>query len=145
MTALIINSTESLQRVIGDLREMWNECKFIRLSIKKGKDRSLDQNAISHAWYEQIARELREDDALGWKCFSKLHFGVPILRAEDDEFRESYDAVIKYRTYEQKLLAMKYWPVTSLMTIPQLSKYLKAMQAEFINRGVSLEFPVEEK
>jgi hypothetical protein len=143
MTALIINSQESLQRALGDLREMWNESKFLRLNVKKGKDRSLDQNAISHCWYEQLARELREDDVLGWKCYSKLHLGVPILRAEDEEFRTAYDAVIKGLTYEQKLIAMKHWPVTSVMTIPQLSKYLEAMQAEFLRRGVKLEFPVE--
>lgn len=144
MTALVINSAESLQRAIGDIREMWNEAKFLRLNIKKGKDRSLDQNAISHAWYEQIARELREDDALGWKSFCKLHLGVPILRAEDEEFRTTYDAVIKGLMYEQKLLAMKSWPVTSIMVKSQLSKYLEAMQAEFLKRGVVLAFPESE-
>ena len=142
MTSLVINSDTSLQSAIGVLRELYQSHRFVKVSAKTGKARSLDQNAISHAWYEQLARELREDDALGWKAYCKLHFGVPILRAEDDEYREAYDSSIKVGfTYEQKLAAMKFWPVTSLMTKPQLSKYLEAMQAEFSKRGVRLEFP----
>jgi len=142
MTTLVINSIESLQRACGVIRQMFEESKFLRLNAKVGKDRSPDQNAISHVWYEQAARELREEDALGWKCFCKLNFGVPILRAEDAEFREFYDASIKPAlSYEQKLAAMKYLPVTSTMTKPQLSKYLEAMQAHFRTRGVLLEFP----
>ena len=105
--------------------------------------RTSDQNALSHTWYAQLATELREDSELGWKCYCKLHHGVPILRAEDAEYRATYDAVIRPLTYEQKLEAMKFWPVTSLMTKPQLSKYLEAVQEDFRARGVALEFPME--
>lgn len=141
MTTMTVNSDTSLQSAIGFLREQYNRYKFVRMSTKTGQDRSLNQNAITHAWYEQLARELREDDALGWKCFCKLHFGVPILRAEDDEFREAYDTVIKSLSYEKKLLAMKMLPVTSEMTKAQISKYAEAMQAHFLGLGVRLEFP----
>jgi hypothetical protein len=128
MSAFTINSEVSLQTFIGDIREQW----------------SLDQNAISHAWYEQLARELREYDALGWKCECKLLHGVPILRAEDPEFRRFYDGAIKATLmYPEKLAAMKFVPVTSLMTKQQLSKYLEAMREHFLRRGVRLEFPVE--
>jgi hypothetical protein len=143
MTALVINSAESLQDALGQVRELWSAHKFVRMTLKTGKDRSKPQNAITHVWYEQIARELREDDALGWKCYSKLHHGVPILRAEDEEFRANYDAVVKPLSYERKLIAMRCWPVTSIMTKPQLSKYAEAVQADFLARGVRLEFPVE--
>ncbi len=144
MTAQVINSVESLQRVLGDIRQLWNQHKFLRLNIKTGKDRSLDQNAISHAWYEQIARELREDTPEGVKCECKLRFGVPILRAGDADFREMYDNSIRgHLTYEQKLKAMRFIPVTSLMTVLQLSNYLEDMQREFARRGVQLEFPEE--
>lgn len=141
MSAIVINSSDSLQRAIGDLRDLWNRHKFLRVSVKAGKDRSIPQNAITHVWYSQMARELREDDETGWKCYCKLHHGVPILRAEDDEFRSTYDSVIKPLSYEQKLMAMRCWPVTSLMTKEQLSKYAEAVQADFAQRGVWLEFP----
>lgn len=108
------------------------------------KNRSYEQNAISHAWYQELAAKLPEDDALGWKCFCKLHFGVPILRAEDDDFRESYDGTIKAMSYEQKLQVMRILPVTSLMTTNQLSRYLEAMQEHFREKyQVSLEFPLK--
>lgn len=145
MSTMTINSVESLQRALGNVRDQYDRHHYLRMSLKTGKDRSLDQNAISHAFYEQLARELREDDALGWKCFCKLNFGVPIMRAEDPEFREFYDAAIKSSlSYEQKIGAMKYLPVTSLMTKPQLSRFLEVMQEHFLMCGVVLMFPDSE-
>lgn len=141
MSAMVINSDSSLQSAIGLLREQYQRYKFLRVSTKTGKDRSLPQNALTHAWYSQIARELREDDELGWKCYCKLHHGVPILRTEDAEFRETYDSAIKGLGYEQKLKIMRILPVTSLMTKEQLSKYAESVQADFAQRGVLLEFP----
>ena len=143
MTALIVNSDVSLQSAIGDLREAFKTHRFLRVTVKTGMARSLDQNAISHAWYQQMARELREDDDVGHKSYCKLHHGVPILRADDEEFRLFYDAALKGLSYEQKREAMKFVPVTSLMTKPQLSKYLEAVQSDFRTRGVWLEFPQE--
>ena len=142
MTSLVINSDTSLQSVIGVLRELYQAHRFVKVSAKTGKSRSVPQNSISHAWYEQLSRELREASALDWKCFCKLNYGVPILRAEDEEFRDFYDRNLKKSlTYEQKLAAMKYLPVTSLMTKSQLSAYLEAMRESFVKRGVMLEFP----
>lgn len=140
MTTIVINSDTSLQTAFGLILELYTIHRFVKLSAKTGKDRSIDQNSISHAWYGQLSRELREEDELGWKCFCKLHFGVPILRSEDTEFREAYDQTIKGLTYEQKLISMRFMPVTSLMSKIQLSKYLEAMQAHFADR-VRLEFP----
>jgi hypothetical protein len=140
---LTINSETTLQAAIGELRAMWRDRKYLTLTVKAGKGRSLDQNAISHAWYEQVARELREDDARGVKRYCKLHFGVPLLRAEDDEFREAYDgSILRTLSYEQKLLAMDVLPVTSRMTTAQLSRYMEDVQKHYRGR-VSLEFPVE--
>lgn len=125
---------------------MFADKKFLRVTIKTGRDRSLDQNAISHAWYEQLARELREYDALGYKCFCKLQFGVPILRAEEPTFRQLYDKSIKASlSYEEKIEAMAFLTVTSIMTTAQLTKYLEAMQSYFSEKhGCFLEFPKDQ-
>jgi len=144
VTQITVNSDTSLQAAIGDLREAYRAHKFLRVDIKTGKARSLDQNSISHTWYEQISRELREETPLGAKNFCKLHYGVPILRAENEEFRAQYDAVLKPLSYDKKLLAMNFLPVTSLMTKPQLSQYLEAMQMAYADR-VRLEFPEQEE
>ena len=140
MSAILINSAESLQRALGDLRDMWHQHKFLRVSVKAGKDRSLSQNAVTHLWYAQLARELREDDEAGWKAYCKLHHGVPIMR-EDEQFRDCYDNSIKHLRYEQKLIAMRHFPVTSLMTKAQLTKYADAMRIDFIGKGVWLADP----
>lgn len=144
MSKHIINSDATLSHAIGWLRDEYHTHRYIEVSLKAGTDRSLSQNALSHAWYQQVATELREDTPLGVKSFCKLVFGVPILRAEDDEYRATYDATIKRMTYEQKLEAMKCWPVTSLMTKAQLSAYLEAMQEHYANR-VDLKFPDTER
>ena len=140
---LTINSDQSLSSAIGELRDQFKSHRFLRVSIKTGKDRSLDQNSISHAWYEQISRELREETPLGVKNFCKLNYGVPILRADNEEFRQQYDTVLKPLSYDKKLLAMNFLPVTSLMNKAQLSQYLEAMQAAYADK-VKLEFPEQE-
>lgn len=137
----IVNSDESLQRFMGDVRSQYQAHRYLRISVKTGKARTQPQNDITHVWYGQIARELPEDDALGWRCYCKLHHGVPILRAEDGEFRAMYDSIILGRSYEEKLLVMKFMPVTSLMSRKQLSAYANEVRNDFQNRGVFLEFP----
>ena len=138
------NSDIALQTILGDIRQAYAEHKFLRIKWSYGKTRSLPQNAISHEWYEQIHRELREHTVLQVKAFCKLHYGVPILRAECPEFREAYDSRIRTGfTYEQKLILMESFPVTSLMDKKQLSQYLEAMQKGYSDRGVILEFPNE--
>lgn len=142
MTTAYIHSLESLSRVVGELREAVKAHGYLRVAWKHDKDRSSLQNAHSHTWYEQVANELREDTALDVKCYCKLHFGVPILRAEDEDYRSTYDAVIKPLPYERKIEAMKCWPCTSLMTTAQLSVYLEAVKDHYDGR-VQLEFPDE--
>lgn len=140
----ITDSETAAQTTCGEIKLLQKMHGYLHVVVTFGKKRSHDQNSISHAWYEQIARELREHTVLQVKAFCKLHYGVPILRAECPEFREAYDSRIRTGfTYEQKLILMESFPVTSLMTKPQLSQYLEAMQKGYADRGVALEFPNE--
>lgn len=143
MTDFAAYSEIALQSLIGDLREAFRQHGAVRGRYTAGKKRSLNQNDISHVWYEQMAREDRQEDAAGHRRYCKLHHGVPILRAEDGDFREAYDAVIRPLAYELKLIAMDHWPVTSLMNKAQMTAYLEAVQADYGRRGVRLEFPME--
>jgi hypothetical protein len=131
-------ATES--EAIGEIRAARAKHRRCKVVIHAGK-RSLDHNAISHVWYAQIAKELREDTPEGVHCECKLRFGVPILRAEDEEFRAFYDHAIKDRlSYEQKLEAMRWLPVTSLMTPAQMKRYMDDVQMAYAGR-VPLEYP----
>lgn len=138
---LAIYTELQLQAAIGQLRAMFKATRYVRLSASDSKPRSLSQNALAQIWYEQLARELG-DTPEGAKAECKLRFGVPILRAQDEDFREMYDAAIKNTmSYEQKLKVMRFLPVTSLMSTDQLSAYLQDVQRGYPD--VALQFPDE--
>ena len=101
--------------------------------------RNGEQNALSHVFYEQIARETGEGTPLDIKSECKLRYGIPILRAENEDFRVKYDRLIKHLPYETKLELMEWFPVTSLMTVGQLARYIGDMQHEYGKRGIILE------
>lgn len=143
MTKHILNSEIGLQSFIGTLRELWHSRRYLEISVKEGKGRSIEQNAVMHGWFGQVARELREDNARGVKRFCKLHFGVPILRAEDDDFRAAHDRVIKPLPYADKLVAMDILPVTSVMTTIQLDACMTDIQDHYRKHGVVLAYPKE--
>lgn len=97
--------------------------------------RTLEQNSGVYQTYKLIA--LQSGDTLrNVRRECKLCHGVPILRADDAEFRAAYDRAIKPLAYEIKLEVMDYWPVTSRMSKPQLSQYLSELQLTY---NVSLE------
>lgn len=144
MSKHILNSEIGLQSFIGTIRELWHSRRWLEISVKEGKGRSVEQNAVMHGWFAQVARELREDNARGVKRFCKLHFGVPILRAEDDDFRAAYDRVIKPLPYADKLVAMDILPVTSAMTTIQLEACMTDIQDHYgqpKHGGVKLAYP----
>lgn len=137
---LTINSEGSLSKAIGQLRETFKETKYFTLTISTGKKRSLQQNAILHAWCQQVADEEREYTAGGVKCLVKLFFGLPILRGADEDVNEAAATCLDVLPYESKVAAMKYFPVTSLMKTKQLAQMLEQMQAHYVGR-VNLTFP----
>ena len=137
MPVEIINSERSLASVTSLLVELWHAKKYLRVSIKTGKDRSLDQNALSHFWYEQIAREVG-GSAEQVKRECKLLYGVPIMRASDAEFSDWCVAALDWLGYEQRVEAMKWVDVTSLMSVEQMADYLTTMQADHAQAGIIL-------
>lgn len=137
----VVNSEPALQSFIGDVRELWRSAKWLQIAVKVGTKRSLDQNALLHVWYQQMAREDRQEDERGHTRYCKLHHGIPILRSEDAEFKAFYDKALLGLTYEDKLGAMDFMPVTRLMTKAQLSRYLQDVRDDYQRRGIHLEFP----
>lgn len=144
MPEIIVNSERALSEALGSIREAFGRSKFIRLIIRE-RVRSLNQNDQAHVWYEQVSLELREDTPLGVKCISKLNVGVPIMRAEDADFRAFYDKCLKQLSYEDKIDAMKYFPVSSLMPVDAANQYLEELRKFWGKRGVKLEFKNKDK
>lgn len=133
---LTVNSDRLLSEAIGKLRELYMQSRYVRVSLTTGRQRSLDQNSQAAVWYDQISTELREYTPAQVKAECKLRIGVPILRRDDEEFRQMYDRVVKPHDYETKLKIMEWMPVTSLMSTKQLSEYLEEMQRQYADRVV---------
>ncbi len=107
--------------------------------------RSLDQNDLQFLWAKEVAQALGDRTAAEVQRDWKLRHGIPILRAEDDGFRETYDANLKGLPFEAKLKLMEYIPVTSLMTVKQMSEYLNMVQREALEQGIRLTDPEAQK
>ena len=131
---------ELLARLIAD-----QELPFTA-DITRGKRRSVEQNKLQRRWLNEIAEQWDGHTAEEIRGYCKLHIGVPILREENEAFREKYDAIIRPLPYEHKLAAMMEplsMPVTSIMTTKQKARFLDAVYLHFTEKGVALTVPPE--
>lgn len=143
MSEWIVSSEPSLLQMLGDMRELWREHKFLRVSAKAGKARSIPQNSLQHAWYTQMAMQDRQHDVRGHTRYCKWTHGIPILCADDPEYRAQCRRILGPLSYEARLECMDFYPVTRLFTKAQESAYLEAVKADYERRGIVLEFPLE--
>ena len=118
----------------------------ITINIKKGKDRSVEQNRLQRLWINEAVEQLQDERAEDKRAHCKLYFGVPILRNEDEEFKEVYDRIIRPHSIPEKLEMMKVpldFPVTRLMNTGQCKRYLDDIYEYFTGLGVELTDPDE--
>tara|TARA_R110000868_G_scaffold411706_1_gene707801 strand:+ start:25679 stop:26125 length:447 start_codon:yes stop_codon:yes gene_type:complete len=116
----------------------------LTVSLSKGGKRSLKQNKLQRLWMTEIAEQLGDQTAEEVRGYCKLTIGVPILRAEHDDFRERYDAIIRPLPYEQKMAMMMEpldFPITRLMTTKQHTTYLDGVHRHFSEKGIALTDP----
>lgn len=113
------------------------------VSWTQGAGRKDAQNRLAQRWFNDIASQLGDQDREGVRAECKLRFGVPILRAENEAFRLSYDRVMKHLPYEEKVAAIRAFdmPVTRLMTVKQMTEFMDAVQREYLPQGVRLTDP----
>lgn len=134
-----VKSRNDLAPFLKELEE-WDFKRPMKVETSEyTKSRSSEMNRLSHAWYSQI------EDELFWntgeaKRQCKLMIGVPLLRQADDEFNAWYTKIaLREMTYENKLLLMDMVPVTSLMKVKTMAKYLDEVQKKYAEQGVVLE------
>lgn len=112
------------------------------VDITEGRDRSTEQNRLAFKWYVEISEQTGEDrEDVRARC--KLEIGVPILREEQEKFRATYDRLIRPLSYPEKLALVRdiELPVTSLMNVDQMSRYLDIMFRRHAEMGVVLTVP----
>lgn len=116
----------------------------LTVSLSKGGKRTLRQNKLQRLWLNEIAEQLGDQTPEEVRGYCKLTIGVPILRAENETFRERYDAIVRPLPYEQKLGLMMEpldFPITRLMTTKQATAYLDGVHRHFSEKGVVLTDP----
>ena len=115
------------------------------VTFKAGEETRRDrQNRFAFEAYKQVAKILGDRTVNDVRAESKLHIAVPVLRAEDDDFRAKYDRVIMPMTYETKLELMVEpfdFPVTRLMTVKQMAEYITRTLAHWDKQGASVMLP----
>ena len=120
----------------------------LTVKILRGVHRTPKQNRLQRKWLLEAAEQLQDQTAEEYRAYCKLYFGVPILRAENDEFCEKYDTVVKDLPYWKKLACMAEpfdFPITRLMNTKQKTVYLDKMYVFFTGLGVNLTEPESER
>ncbi len=115
----------------------------ITVTIVQGDNRSGQQNRLAQRWFTDIARQLGDQTHEDIRALCKLEIGVPILRTENEAFRQSYDASMKHLPYATKLEAMKRLdiPVTRMMSVKQMTAFMDAMSIRWGGVGIRLTDP----
>lgn len=139
-----VNSAARLSEAITKLTTAFREHKFVVVSFRPGKDRTLDQNALWFALYQRIAQMTEIGDVEDARRYCKLHFGVPIMRKASEDFRHAWNVSFLLLTYETKLELMGEcalfgpdgFPVTRLFDRAQGIAYTDKIVAEFSAKGV---------
>lgn len=106
--------------------------------------RSARQNRLNRQWMIDISTQLEGWETEYARGYCKLHFGVPILRNDDEAFCAQYDAIVRPLPYESKLKLMMVpfdFGVTRLMGVKQMTAYLDAVHRHFSEHGVALTDP----
>lgn len=114
------------------------------VSVSKGGKRTVKQNRLQRQWLHEISEQLGDQTPEEVRGYCKLTLGVPILREENEAFRERYDAIVKPLPYEQKMALMMEpidLPVTRIMTTKQATAYLDGIHRHFSERGIALTDP----
>lgn len=113
-------------------------------SITAAGKRTSRQNRLNRQWMQDIAAQLEGWEPEYARGYCKLHYGVPILRADDEAFCAEYDEVIRPLPYEHKLKLMMVpfdFGVTRLMNTKQQTAYLDSVHRGFSEMGVVLTDP----
>lgn len=139
-----VNSAAKLSEAIHKLTQLYRDKKFVVVSMRPGKERTLDQNALWFAMYQRIAQMTQMGDVEDVRRWCKLHLGVPIMRRSDVDFFNAWNRSFLHLTYEEKLHLMgpcnlfgpDGFPVTRLFNRAQGIAYTDQIVAEFSAKGV---------
>lgn len=144
MTTRVVKSEAQRTLLIRFVKE---QALPFTATLAKGQHRTTEQNRLNHLWMKEISEQLGDQTPEEVRGYCKLTIGVPILRAENEAFREKYDSIVKPLPYEKKLATMMEpldMPITRIMTTKQKTKYLDGVMRHFTEKGVALTQPPDD-
>lgn len=112
------------------------------VDVTDGRDRSAEQNRLSHKWYGEIAEQTGEDrEDVRARC--KLRFGLPILMESSEGFRDLCRRRIKPLSHEERIELIREFdmPITRLMNVTQMSQYMDEVFRRHAEMGIALTIP----
>lgn len=147
---IVLNRQSSVAELIPKIWMLWNQYKFLIITIRFGRDRSLEQNALWFAMYQRISQVLgtgTAEDISYWRAYCKLRLGVPIAKAYDAEFRAMWDVVVLanpvMHTWEAQMQLMQSssfgadgFPVTRNFKRKPGVEYTESINRHFAEQGV---------
>lgn len=136
-----LHSPDDLSKLLDDVQRVGYPCHVI---IWSGADSSIAQHRLEHKWLREVASQLHEFTKEQYHSLCKLWFGIPIM-LEDDDFAERWETYDSKFSYEEKLAMMDWFPVTSLMTAKQKSRYLDMIFQHFVGKGCDLTVPDDKR
>ena len=139
MTTRPIKNTEDLAllKVYLDQRK-----RPFTVEVTDGRDRSAEQNKLAFKWYKEIAEQSGEAvDDVRARC--KLKFGLPILMESSEAFRDLCRRRIKPLSHAERIEVIRDFdiPVTRLMNVSQMSRYMDGLFQHHSEFGISLTIP----
>ena len=141
-----ISSQHDLMNLFGGLKQHQLP---MTVTVRDGVDRSLSQNALFHKWVSEAAKWLGDQEPWEIRAHCKLNHGVKMMVTEDEDFRAKWHGMIMNRfSYEEKLALMVEpfdFPVTRLMSKPQMTRFMYAVYQEYTAQGVPLSLPDDRK
>lgn len=144
MPSRIVRDPHQFDELVGLLSDVKLP---LTISWVKGADRSDEQNNLMWIWAGEVAEQMQDRGADEVQAEWKLEIGVPIMRADDVEFRELYDMTIKPLPYELKIKAMRlpgFFPVTSKMKVRQMCRFMNLVEQRCAERGLQLTQPPDD-
>lgn len=142
-----INSVKSLALFIAELNRLFREHKYLVISVRVGRDRSLDQNKLWAGMYKRLVQYGIFESEAEAKSYCKLRIGKEILYRDCEKFKAGWDRFFANESYEIQLHLMGNnglfgpdgFPVTRLLGRKQGCEYTKSIadHAYFVENNVS--------
>lgn len=110
------------------------------ITIGDGDKRSLSQNALLWRWNGEIAKWRGDTTAEEVHQENKFLIGCSILMRDDENFVRFVER-LSGLSYEEKLDAMDYLSVTSIMTPSQMSEFMDNVYRKFSQKGCPMTLP----